>query len=347
MITKDILMTLSDYEVHTMLAHYLELATDLESCAPGYKLIEKLKSDILKLFTRIPESTYNTYCDGECFQVPCKKIKDKFYYYENGTVFADGQYLFDLPTWISEDAYVTKTVNDSILKIVESREDKENVETMAAKEVKKVRNRFNGILNRQHFLFIKYQMCKHLNKKFHVPKKFKIKGKPFYENAKVLEKILTGPKLTDSTFRALNNSFGYQDCCDLYHWLSSLFNYFTSTYSSTVSTTNIRLRIPMATESQLEQMLEVHNVVINPDRERYWITERIYREQYYSLTLEPLKLNVGKVEEYYYSGSCIDIVRFAKIAEALYNKEEVSQDFKDFLVVMGLVEKKEEKPVEG
>ena len=345
MITKDILTTLSDYEIHQMLTHYLQLASDLDSYTPESKLIEKLKPDIQKLFSRIPESTSNSYGGGEYFQVPCKKVADKFYYYENGTVFDDGHYLFDLLPWISKDSRVVKLVNDSLLQIIKKKE--ETAETLAAKAIKETQSRFNGILNRRHFIFIKYQMCRYLNKKFHVPKKFKLKGKLFYENARILEKILTSSEVTASTFRALNNSFGYQDCVDLYSWISALFGYHTSTYSNLTEPSNIGINIAMATEAQLQQMLDLHDVVFRPDEEKSWITERLYQQKYYNVTLEPLKLNiVDKVEGYYWTGSITDIVRFAKIAEALYNKENVPEDLKDFLVIMGIVEKKGEDTIE-
>lgn len=344
MITKDILMTLSDYEVHTMLAHYLELASDLESYTPCCKLTEKLKSDIQKLFSRIPESTSNSYGGGEYFQAPCKKVADKFYYYENGAVFNNGSYLFTLSSWVAEDPQVIKLTNDSILQIIKKKE--ETAETLAAKTIKEIQNRFNGTLNRRQFIFIKYQMCKYLHKKFRIPKKFKLKGKLFYENARILEKILTSSEVTDSTFRALNNSFGHQDCVELCSLLSTLFGYNASTYSNLTEPSNIMIHIATATEAQLQQMLDVHDVVIRPDEKRSWITERIYQQKYYRMTLEPLKLNIKKVKTYYWSGSVLDIVRFAKIAEALYNKEDVPEDLKDFLVVMGIVEKKGEDTVE-
>lgn len=325
---RDIIAVLTQEEKTALITNTFKLLCNLNVFNDVKGMVAQLKRLLEQLYQDEPEicfeklsRDYNSPSDSDCIEycVPCKKVMSIHY-------FADGKISDGLQKeWLSPWTVSKVTQEKLDIKNAAFRNSYESKQTGVVSQesiqndIKKRDKDFWDSLLRRRNLFLKYQVCKFLEKKFKVPKRFGSKQRPLWKIAECLKDADTFNfeqqkqivKAMENVDQAISQLFYNNDYCSRV----SLVNFTTQE--------NINEAVK---QKSLEYYLRDHNG---------WLqTKRLWTETYIDLITDPDikdKTMLRKISNFInlvYSLQCYG--------------EQVKGDIKDFFILIGIMKSQEE-----
>ena len=327
---QDIIAALTQEEKLNLVKSTFSLLCNLKPFEDTKSLVAQLQKFLEQLYQQEPDICFSKNSGGypsptnlSCveYAIACKQIGD-IVYFADGKI-SDGFNTAYLSSWIptAETQEKLDIKNETYRRDYEDRQTGVAIQKQVKVNIKnKEKSFWNSLLKYRH-LFLKYQMCKYLEKRFTVPKRFNSKSTPLWQLAEQLKTAVTfsseQQKQIASTIEDINTA------------ISQLF--YSHDYCSRISVLSFNSQEDIA-EADRQKCLDCYD--FNRDNNGWLQQVRFWHEDYITITGDP------DIE-----GKILNI-RIATLINIIYTLqcygEKTGGDIKDFLTVLGIIKPQED-----
>lgn len=329
---RDIIAVLTQEEKSVLVTNAFNLLCNLKVFEDTKGLVAQLKRLLEQLYQEESEACFNKISGGynsptnlDCVEycVAYKQIAD-ILYFEDGKL-SNGLSEIWLSSWTPSEAAKKEldTKNAIFRQDYEKRQNGVAVTDAVIADIKRQEKIFKNSLLQRRRLFLKYQMCKYLNKKFTVPKCFSGQTLPLWKLVEQLKETVFSfdeeqqkhiAKAIDPVINALSQLFYVHEFC-----------------------TRISL-ITFPTEGDIKEAYRQKTLELYDDNIRDhngWVQHiRFWHESYFSIQEDP------DIKDKALNHHIANLVNVVYTLQRYIDTHE--DDIRDFLLLLGIAKPKEE-----
>lgn len=330
---QEIIAVLTEEEKQNLVRNSFRLLCDLQVFDDTKTLVTQLKRLLVQLYKNEPDACFHKTADGYHsasnidyidYYVAYKQIAD-LYYFADGKLTTSGLKNVEMPPWEPSEKtrQELEQKNNKCREDYNKRQSGQALEEEAKANIKsKEKSFWNSLLKHRH-LFLKYQMCKYLKKKFTVPKRFNNKSISLWQLA---EQLKTAVTFSSEQQKQIANTID-----DINTAISQLF--YSHDYCSRISVLSFNSQEDIAAADR-QKCLDYYDNDVNRNKHGWLQQVRFWHEDYITITDDP------DIE-----GKNLNI-RIATLVNIIYTLqcygEKTGGDIKDFLTVLGIIKPQED-----